>query len=507
MTASPSPFIAVDLGAESAKVMAGTVTNSKIAVEERIRRGNRPVPLPDRVAWDIAGLFDMVLDGIAAVPAAVSVGIDGWGVDVGLIRADGSLCAPPRCYRDPITAGVLPALWERIEPSRLYAHTGIQMLEINTLAQLFAWRRAGLQELDDAQKFLLIPDLLSHWLGGDIIAERTNASTTQLLGIDGTWDKEILGACDLASDLCPVLVDAGRVIGRLAPALGERTQTSGLNIVAVASHDTASAVVGTPLGPDSAYISSGTWSLVGLEVDAPILTEQARLCNLSNERGANDTFRLLRNVMGMWLVQRCREVWAAADGAALDYSTLLRSAAASPGSGAVIDPDDDRLLRAYDVPAVVAQICSETDQRAPDTRGGMLRCILESLALRYRWTVAALSGCSGRAITDIHIVGGGSKNELLCHMTASATRLPVHAGPVEAAALGNTVIQAIADGTLSNIADGRALIEASLLSQQYEPVADERWDIAFDRFCNLASVGAPPSARAAGPAETWSPTA
>lgn len=506
MIASPSPFIAVDLGAESARVMAGTVTDSTIAVEERIRRGNRPVPLPDRLAWDIVGLFDTVLDGIAAIPAARSVGIDGWGVDVGLIRSDGSLCGQPRCYRDPITGGVLPALWERIEPSRLYARTGIQMLEINTLVQLFSWKLAGLRELDDAEKFVLLPDLLSHWLGGDIIAERTNASTTQFLGINGAWDEEILGVCGLASALCPLLVDSGTVIGRLPPALDERTHSSGLNIVAVASHDTASAVVGTPLGPRSAYISSGTWSLVGLEVDTPVLTEQARLCNLSNERGANGTFRLLRNVMGMWLIQRCRDAWAAADGAAVDYSTLLRWAATSRGPGAVIDPDDDRLLRAHDVPAVVAEICSETDQRAPDTRGGMLRCILESLALRYRWTLGALSGCSGRAISDIHVVGGGSQNELLCNMTASATGLPVYAGPVEAAALGNTVIQAIADGTLSTIADGRGLIEVSLPSRLYEPVADDRWDIAFDRFCNLPSVGAPPCGRLAAPAVAQDPT-
>jgi rhamnulokinase len=497
MNASPSPFIAVDLGAESARVMAGTVTDSTIAVEEKIRRDNRPVPLPDRLAWDIAGLFDTVLDGIAAVPTGRSIGIDGWGVDVGLIRSDGSLCGQPRCYRDPITGGTLPALWERIEPSRLYARTGIQMLEINTLVQLLSWKLAGLRELDDADKFVLLPDLLSHWLGGDIIAERTNASTTQLLGINGAWDEEIFGACGLAFDLCPPLVDAGTVIGRLRPALGERTQSSGMNIVAVASHDTASAVAGTPLGPTSAYISSGTWSLVGLEVATPVLSEQARHFNLSNERGADGTFRLLRNVMGMWLIQRCRAAWAAADEAAIEYPTLLEWAAASQGFRAVVDPDDDRLLRAHDVPGVVSQICTETDQRAPETRGGLLRCLFESLALRYRWTLGALAGCSGRAIGDIHIVGGGSQNELLCNMTASATGLPVYAGPVEAAALGNTVIQAIADGTLSTIADGRRLIEISLPSRLYEPVADDRWDRAFDRFCNLPSLGAPPNGRIA----------
>jgi rhamnulokinase len=491
MSAVPPTYIAVDLGAESARVMAGTVTDTAITVEERSRVTNQPVPLPDRLAWNMTGLFDAAVTGIAGVPGAKSVGVDGWGVDVGLLRADGSLCALPRSYRDPITAGVLPALWARVEPARLYARTGIQMMEINTLAQFVAWKQAGLRELEEAHRFLLLPDLLNYWLGGEAVGERTNASTTQLLGIGGEWDRELCVACDISPDMCPPLVAAGTVLGRVRHALHDRVHGAALKVVAVASHDTASAVVGTTLGPGSAFISSGTWSLVGVESETPIVSELARRCNLSNERGAGATFRVLRNVMGMWLLQRCRSIWTE-DGGALSHAQVLDLASGVDPFGPVIDPDDPRLLRAADVAATVRLLCQESGQSAPDSRGATVRCILESLALRYRWTLSALSACSGRSIENVHVVGGGSRNQLLCRMTAAATRLPVLAGPVEATALGNIVIQAIADGTVGSIADGRQLIENSLPSRLYPPEADDRWDAAYARFCSLESVGAPP---------------
>lgn len=491
MSAAPPTFVAVDLGAESIRVMAGTVTDTAITVEERSRVANRPLLLPDRLAWNITGLYEAALTGIAGVPGATSVGVDGWGVDVGLLRADGSLCALPRSYRDPITAGVLPALWARIEPAQLYARTGIQMMEINTLAQFVAWKRAGLRELDEARQFLLLPDLVSYWLGGEAVSERTNASTTQLLGIDGEWDRQLAIECDLSPDICPPLVDAGTVLGRVRRALHEGVNGAALKVVSVASHDTASAVVGTALGPGSAFISSGTWSLVGVESHAPIISDQARRCNLSNERGTGATVRVLRNVMGMWLLQRCRSKWTE-DGGALSHARVLDLARDVDPFGSIIDPDDPRLLRADDVAATVRLLCKESGQPAPDSRGATVRCILESLALRYRWTLAALSACSGRRIEDVRIVGGGSRNELLCRMTASATRLPVLAGPVEATALGNIVIQAIANGTLGSIAEGRHVIEDSLPSRLYPPEAEDRWDAAYARFCSLESVGGHP---------------
>ena len=478
--------------------MVGTVSDAGITLAERHRFSNRQLPLPDRLAWDITGLFGAVIDGLAAAGRVRSIGVDGWGVDFGLLRGDGSLAALPRSYRDQLTAGILPELYKRLGPEQLFHRTGIQMMEINTLCQLLAMRQKGHAELDQAALMLLVPDLLGHWLGADPVAERTNATTTQLLAVDGGWARDILDACEIPPGIMPSVVEAGTVVGNVASRVGEKAGASGMPIIAVCSHDTASAILGTPMSRSGtpAFISSGTWSLVGVETPEPILDEDARQYNLSNEGSYAGSTNLLSNVMGMWLVQGCRVRWALQDGHATSYEDLMRLARPAREFTAVIDPDDPRLLRSADMPATVLELCRESGQAPPATRGQLLRVVLESLALRYRWTLDALAATIGRPITAVNVSGGGSTNALLCEMTAGVTGVPVTAGPVEATALGNLVVQAIADGQLRTVTEARQLIARSLPLSTYEPTPNQGWEDAYGRFQALAGVGPAGTVRA-----------
>jgi rhamnulokinase len=486
-------FLAVDLGAESGRAVEGVVDADGIALREVHRFANVPVALPDRLAWDVEALLAAVRWGIEASRDAVSVGIDGWAVDVALLRADGTLTAPPRCYRDRLTAGILPHLFERVPRAQLYARTGIQMMEINTLCQLLAMQRDGTPDLDGAAQMLLIPDYLQHRLGADRVSERTNAGTTQMLSSDGSWALDVLQACGLPAALCAPVVEPGAVVGRVRGREDVR-------VVAVASHDTASAVVGTPLplGVPAMFISSGTWSLVGMELEAPVLDDTALRLNLSNEHGVGGTVRLLRNVMGLWLVQQCRAAFSREDGGFTDYATLMHDAEQAPPLVTVFDPDDPDFLRPGDAPRAIAAACARTGEPPPRTRGALLRAVVESLALRYRWCLDALALATGTRPRVIHVVGGGSRNALLCRCTADATRLAVVAGPVEASATGNVAVQAIAHGVLGSVAEARALVATRASLEHHEPDARTaaRWDEAYARFCALPGAGAPAAAAA-----------
>lgn len=488
---------AVDLGAESGRVVRGEITGGGVTIEERHRFPNRPVTLPDRVAWDLTGIFRNVVDGLAAVPDAQSVGIDGWGVDIGLLRDDGSLTGLPRSYRDPHTAGILDELFALIPAATLFRRTGIQMMEINTLCQLLALRGAGSPELAEAKRLLLIPDLLQHWLGADAVCERTNASTTQMLGIDGDWATDVLHTCDLDATLPAPLVEPGTIIGAVRAGILDALPSRPA-LVAVASHDTASAVVGTPLeSPRAVFLSSGTWSLVGMERTSPCINDAALACNLSNEVGAQGTVRLLRNVAGLWLVQRCRSAFAAADGHETSYAALTAMAERGPSLRTILDPDDPRLAHGGDLVAAVRDVCSATGQPVPDDRPSLLRALLEALALRYRWCIEALHAATGVRADVVHVVGGGSRNTLLCRLTAAATGLPVVAGPVEATAMGNVLVQGMAAGVVDGIADAHRLVARSTTLTRWEPDHDARWTEAYARFCALATVGGPPAVVAA----------
>lgn len=494
----PSPtratacWLAIDLGAESGRAIAGRFNGDRLDLTEVHRFRNRPVERPGGLAWDAAMLSRETIASLRAglVTGPIeSAGIDGWAVDVGLLRADGALLADPLHYRNPRFGPMVAELGRRISPADAYRRTGIQSLPINTSCQLLAL--AGSPELADADRLLLIPDLLRFWLTGEATAELTNASTTQLLSaVDGQWDPAMVAAVGITPSLLPPLVPPGT---RTGPVHGAAATDLGASvpIVAVASHDTASAVAAVPTRTDTfGYISSGTWSLVGIERDQPTVNDPARLANLTNERGIAGTFRLLKNVMGLWLLQGCRETWRR-QGTNLTYDQLHELAHDAPSFGPLIDPDDARLLAPGDMPARIRAICAETGQTPPDSIGAMTRCILESLACAYRSAFEAISRASGQPVTEIHVVGGGARNALLCQLTADATGLPVLGGPVEATAIGNLLVQAMASGRIGSLRELRAVVARSFPVQRYDPNDDpvqrERWRETLERYDALTS--------------------
>jgi rhamnulokinase len=448
-----STHAAVDLGAASGRVMVGEVGPSTLELHEVHRFGNDPVRLPDGLHWDILALYRELLAGLRAAGAVDTAGIDSWAVDYGLVDAAGGLLGLPYHYRDARTDGQ--------EPVDSYHVTGIQQLPFNTVYQL---RAEPPGRLAAAAHLLLIPDLLAYWLTGAIGAERTNASTTALYDVRrGEWATGLSHCLGLPGRLFPPLREPGEAIGRL------RTDTGlDLPLVAVGSHDTASAVVAVPAGTDRfAYISCGTWSLVGVELDTPVLSGAGQRANFTNEVGVDGTIRYLRNVMGLWLLQECQRAWGEPDTGA-----LLAAAENAPPFAAVIDPDDPRFLAPGDMPARIDAYCAETGQRPPAGRAGYVRCIMESLAVAHRNAVRDAARLSGRPVEVIHLVGGGARNRLLCQLTADATGLPVAAGPVEATALGNILVQARTAGGPADLPAMRRLVAASHPPQRYEPRGD-----------------------------------
>ena len=471
---------AVDLGASSGRVILGSVDADGIRLRHVARFANLPVSLhegaPDTAGlhWDTTGLWRSVLDGLGtAVRDAddlVSIGVDSWAVDYGLLRA-GRLIGAPYHYRDTRTAAAVTAVHERIPAADLFARTGLQHLPFNTVFQLTADRLAGTLPLADRAS--LMPDLLTWWLTGVEATEATNASTTGLVSpVTGDLDLGLLDLLEIPRDLLAPLIAPGTTAGSLLPSVGHAIGAAGgVRVTAVGSHDTASAVVAVPMtGDDAAYISSGTWSLVGLELDRPLLTEHARRAGFTNEGGVDGTTRLLRNVSGLWLLSESMRAW---DGAAStdserssDLATLLDEAARVPGPASTFDIQDPRFTPPGDMPARIAGWFQEHDRPAPATRAALVRSILESLAETYAATLRDAERISGRGIREIHVVGGGSQNALLCQLTADRTGLPVLAGPVEATAIGNILVQARSQG----LASGSLGSLRSLVLRSYPPV-------------------------------------
>ncbi len=481
---------AVDLGASSGRVMLARVAPGQLTLDEVHRFANVPVRAGGTLHWDILRLYGDVLDGLAAAAGAApataaggglaSVGIDSWGVDYGLLDAAGALLGNPVHYRDERTAGMAERVRARVSEAGLYAVTGIQHLPFNTLYQLAA--AAGSPQLDAARTLLMIPDLLAYWLTGQIGAERTNASTTQLYDARrGEWAGELIERAGLPPSLFPPLRSPGEVIGPVQAGVGE---LAGLPVIAVGSHDTASAVAAVPAaGRDFVYISSGTWSLVGMELDAPVLTEASRRAGFTNEAGLDGRIRYLHNVTGLWLLQESMRGWAAA-GHPEDLGELLREAAGLPPLTSVVDTDDPVFLPPGDMPGRLATACRAAGGPAPATPAEVTRCVLDSLALAYRRTITAAQELSGRPAGVIHMVGGGVRNELLCQLTADACGLPVIAGPVEAAALGNALVQARTLGAAPAEPAGlRDLVRQTQELRRYEPRGDQRvWAAAARRL-------------------------
>jgi rhamnulokinase len=469
---------AVDLGATSGRVMAATVGEGALELSEVHRFPNAAVAEGDSLFWDVQALRNGMLDGLAEIAASGRVdgiGIDSWAVDYGLLDVHGVLLGRPHSHRDRRTDGVGERVVAEVGAAELYAVNGLQQLPFNTIYQLVAAR--GTPELDAARTLLLLPDLLGYWLTGEVGAERTNASTTGLYDVRSrAWATDLAARVGIPSTLLPALRDPGSVIG---PVLASAApELAGVPLIAVGSHDTASAVVGVPAGDEPfAYISSGTWSLVGLELDAPVLTEEARLADFTNEGGVDGTIRFLRNVTGLWVLSECLREWPE------QLVALLAAAAEAPPLRTVIDIDDPRLLPPGDMPGRVAMLAQEAGEPVPDSPVAMTRCILDSLALAYRRQVRTACRLAGREISAVHVVGGGSQNALLCALTADALGLPVLAGPTEAAALGNVLVQARALGAdLPDLRAMRDLLRRTQQVRRHEPGAGLDWDAAERRL-------------------------
>lgn len=467
---------AVDLGASSGRVMLGVVGDGKLNLTEIHRFWNGTVRLRDTLHWDILHLYRSVLVGLAKAGPLDSVGIDSWAVDYGLLDSSGRLLGNPVHYRDSRTDGVMEQVLQTIPVEDLYNITGLQQLPFNTIYQLAA---EGL--LERAETLLMIPDLLGYWLTGETGAERTNASTTQLYDVRArSWSETLARRVGVPVELLPELREPGDVVGTLLPAVAEETGLSSATpVIAVGSHDTASSVVAVPAADERfAYISSGTWSLVGLELDEPVLTAGARAANFTNEGGVDGRIRFLRNVMGLWILQECLRVWGTAE-----LPRLLRDAAELPPFAVLIDPDAPEFLAPGNMPRRIEEHCRATGQEPPSSRPAMVRCVLESLALAYRRTLRLAQTVADRPIDVVHVIGGGSQNELLCQLTADACGLPVLAGPVEASALGNVLVQARALGEpLPDLDAMRSLVRSTHQLRRYEPQGKPAdWDAAESR--------------------------
>jgi sugar (pentulose or hexulose) kinase len=473
---------AVDLGASSGRVIVGRVGADNLEVLEAHRFPNVPVNVLGTLHWNILGLFGNIIDGIRAIGAGAdlaSIGIDSWGVDYGLIGQDGQLLGNPVHYRDARTLGVMPRVLARIPAAELYAITGIQQLPINTIYQLAA--AAGTPALDAASCLLLIPDLVAYWLTGTLGAEVTNASTTQLYDVrEKSWAASVMERVGISPRIFPPLRQPGEIIGDVRPDSGAEVSAP---VIAVASHDTASAVVAVPSeGPDFAYLSCGTWSLAGMELDLPVLTDASRHANFTNETGIDGTIRYLRNVMGLWLLQECMRTWAA-QGCEIHQDELAAGAAREPPLKSVINPDDPAFLAPGKMPGRIAAACAATGQQVPETPAQVTRCILDSLALAHRRAIAEVQELSGRRANVIHLVGGGARNQLLCQLTADACGLPVIAGPAEATAIGNILVQARALGAgPAELSAMRALVRDTQPLTRYQPDGDQGWQNAALRL-------------------------
>jgi len=489
-------FIAVDLGASGGRHVAGLFDGQRLALDEIYRFENGYVQAADHLYWDLLGLWKQIAAGLRAAGTAhlgqiVSVGVDTWGVDFGLVGRGGELLGNPYAYRDRRTDGMLEQAFDRVRREEIFAHTGLQFMQFNTLYQLLAMRLAGSPLLEAAEHLLLMPDLF-HWLlTGVMVNETTDASTTQFYNPRSkNWAYPLFERLDLPTAILGQLEPPGTRLGPLRPSVAAEVGLSGVEVVLPGAHDTASAVLAVPAAgpsggrPDWCYISSGTWSLMGIEVAEPIVTDDCLALNFTNEAGVGGSTRVLKNIAGLWLVQECRRVWNLA-GANFRWEDLNHLSAAAAPLRSLVDPDDPGFLAPADMPAAIRDYCRRRGEPVPDSEGSVIRTAIESLALRYRQALGWLERLIGSPLATIHVVGGGALNTQLCQATADACQRPVVAGPVEATATGNVLVQAIAAGEIGSIAEAREVVRRSFAVTTYEPQDAAAWDAAYERFLRL----------------------
>jgi rhamnulokinase len=488
-------FLTFDLGAESGRAVLGVVEDGTITLEEVHRFPNEPQRILNRFHWDTVRLFAEIKRGLAKCVAEHGgnldgIGVDTWGVDFALLDKGDDLLGLPYHYRDARTDGMMEAVFQIVPRDEVYRTTGIQFMQLNTLYQLMAMKLAGSPLLDAARSLLMTPDLINFWLTGVKTNEFTNATTTQCYDPNaGTWAYGMLQRLGIPTGFLGETVPPGTVLGPLHPTTRDETGAGPVNVIAPATHDTGSAVAAVPAqGPEGwAYISCGTWSLVGVEAPSPVINDRTLACNLTNEGGVAGTFRLLRNVMGLWLLQQCRQSWARTD-RTYAYDELARMASEAQPFVALIDPDDPAFLKPRDMPEAIAEYCRRTGQAVPNGVASYVRSIVEGLALKYRWVLERLEEVTGKHIETVHIIGGGSQNKLLCQATADASGKRVLAGPVEATALGNIMVQAMAAGVIGDVPTGRAAVGRSFPLIEYRPREKDAWDSPYARFVELLTI-------------------
>ncbi|HEX9018014.1 MAG TPA: rhamnulokinase family protein [Anaerolineaceae bacterium] len=495
MTSAKYNLLAVDLGAESGRAILGIFDGEQLQLSEVHRFPNTPVLLPEGLHWDALKLWAEIRSGLALAVQQTGgrlagLGLDTWGVDFGLLDRTGALIGNPTHYRDSRTDGMLEQVFQRVPRAEIFAQTGIQFMQLNTLYQLYAMVASHSPQLSVAATFLTMPDLFNYWLTGQKACEFSNATTTQCYDPRRkTWARPILQRLGIPDQIFPEIVPSGTLLGDLRKPVAEEAGIVRLPVIAPACHDTGSAVAAIPAaetGEDFAWISSGTWSIMGVTVPEPVITEQSLACSVTNEGGINHTFRLSKNIIGLWPVQESRRTWAR-QGHDYTYDELTSLAAAAEPLRSVVDPDHADFLKPGDMPARVRVYCERTGQPVPETDGQVVRCLLESVALKYRWTLERLERLHGKRLDSIHIAGGGTKNRLLSQFAANATLRPVITGPVEATAIGNLLVQAMALGVIGSLEDAHQVVRRSFAMQTFTPdaSASQAWDDAYARLLNL----------------------
>ena len=481
-------FIAFDLGATSGRTILGTLSGGRLEMEEVTRFPNSLLQLGGHFYWNIYSLYENLKKGLAAVAQkkipVVSAGIDTWGVDFAFVSPDGSLMGLPFSYRDPQTAGKKEEFFRDVMPAdELYRRTGIQHLDFNSVFQLYTLKQRGDFALSHAESLLFIPDALSYLLTGNKVTEYTIASTSQLLNPwTRSFDAELLGRLGVEESLFGRLVEPGETVGMLAKDICEEMQMEPIPVIAVAGHDTASAVAAVPAkGRNFAYLSSGTWSLMGIETDRPVVDEDTFRFNITNEGGVDGTIRLLKNITGLWILEQCLKKWQK-EGMDYTYPQLVELAGKAEPFACFIYPDDPTFANPSDMPEALRAYCGRTGQKCPQTHGEFIRTIFESLALRYREVLDIFRKLSAYPIEKLHIIGGGSRNRLLNQFTANATGLPVLAGPAEASSIGNILLQAKAAGMVSSLQEMRDIISANVQPELFLPEEQEKWDKAYGNY-------------------------
>lgn len=480
-------FFAVDLGATSGRTIAGFITDGKVKLEELTRFPNNLIETGGHFYWDIYALYFEIIKGLKLVARRglkiESIGIDTWGVDFVCIGDDGALLRNPIAYRDPYTFGAMDEYFANaVSKEEVYRATGIQFMNFNSLFQLYAMKRDGNSALKNASKILFVPDALSWMLTGKAVCEYTIASTSQLLNpVTKDLDEKLLGSLGLERGMFGEMVMPGHEIGVLTEEVQKMTGLGAVPVIAVAGHDTASAVAAVPAKDEHfAYLSSGTWSLMGIETKEPIINELSYKRNFTNEGGVEGTTRFLKNICGMWLLERCRKEWG--DDAPADYGTLLSEAMKVEAFRSIINPDDEMFANPSNMQQAIKDYCAKTGQHVPGGYAEICRCIFESLALRYRQVAGYLKEMASFPIDTLHIIGGGSLNDYLNQFTANATGLTVLAGPQECTALGNIMLQAKAAGEVGDIFDMRRIIADSIMMKRFDPKDKDEWDKAFEKF-------------------------